>query len=232
MSEGSGRHTPETRARILDAAEALFVEHGLEGTSMRMITGRAGVNLAAVNYHFGSKERLIREIFEHRVRPLNRRCLAALEGHIAHAQESGQAVRPEDILEAFLQPALELAADTEHGGQRFMCLLGRTHTESSPFMRRLLAELYRDTLRRFLDVLCESLPAIPREEMLWRFYFMMGSTAYAIAGTDNLQVFGGCFEEQDPADLSPRLMSFLLAGLRAPLPERLAPPDPADGAAV
>jgi len=57
----------ETREKILDAAEALFAEHGFEGASMRMITARAGVNLAAVNYHFGSKENLLREIFRRRL---------------------------------------------------------------------------------------------------------------------------------------------------------------------
>ncbi|TVP87603.1 MAG: TetR/AcrR family transcriptional regulator [Thioalkalivibrio sp.] len=229
MSQTSARHTAETRARILDTAEALFVEHGLDGTSMRMITGRAGVNLAAVNYHFGSKENLIREVFEQRVQALNRRCIDALDRYADEARQSGRALRPGDLLEAFLQPVFELAADTENGGYRFMRLLGRTHSEVSPFMRRLLAELYGDTLQRFLDVLCGSLPGVPREEVHWRVHFMMGATSYAIAGTDNLQVFGGQLDQQDPAELVPRLLSFLLAGLRAPLPERTEPPDPPVG---
>ena len=71
VSTTTGRHGPETRGRILDAAEALFVEHGLEATSMRMITALAGVNLAAVNYHFGSKENLIQEVFRRRLGELN-----------------------------------------------------------------------------------------------------------------------------------------------------------------
>ena len=226
MSARAAKNSPETRARILDAAETLFVEHGLDGTSMRMITSRAGVNLAAINYHFGSKDSLIQEIFERRVQALNQRRLEALDRAVANARQFGRAVRPSQILEAFFQPALELAADTEHGGHRFMRLLGRTHTETSPFMRRLLADLYGETLQRFLAALCGSLPGVPREEILWRFYFMMGATSYAIAGTDNLQVFDGRFDQQDPAQLIPRLMSFLLGGLRAPLPERLAPPVP------
>lgn len=232
MSQTAGRHAPETRARILEAAEGLFIEHGLEGTSMRMITGRAGVNLAAVNYHFGSKESLIREMFAQRVEALNRRRLEALDRSVAQARHVGRAVRPSEILEAFFQPALELAADTDHGGHRFMRLLGRTHTETSPFMRRFLAELYGDTLQRFLAALCGSLPGVPREEILWRFYFMMGATSYAVAGMDNLQIFGGRLDQPDPAELIPRLMAFLLAGLRAPLPERLEPPGPPDGDAA
>ena len=226
MSRISARHTAQTRARILDVAEALFVEHGLDGTSMRMITGRAGVNLAAVNYHFGSKESLIREVFEQRVQVLNRRCLDALDRCVAKDRQSGRASHPGDLLEAFFGPVFELAADTENGGHRFMRLLGRTHSEVSPFIRGLLAELYGDTLHRFLDRLCASLPDAPREEVHWRVYFMIGATSYAIAGTDNLQVFGGRVEQQDPAELIPRLMAFLVAGLRASPPGRTEARDP------
>lgn len=231
MSRNSARHTAETRALILDAAEALFVEHGLDGTSMRMITGRAGVNLAAVNYHFGSKESLIREVFEQRVQVLNRRCIDALDRCVAGGEQAGRASHPGDLLEAFFRPVFELAADTENDGCRFMRLLGRTHSEVSPFIRGLLAELYGDTLQRFVDVLCASLPGVPREEVHWRVYFMIGATSYAIAGTDNLRVFGGRVDQQDPAELTPRLMAFLLAGLRAPPPARMEARDPPAGEA-
>src|ERR671936_254385 len=61
----------ETRTRILDAAEELFMQHGFEGTSMRQLTARAGVNLAAVNYHFGSKHALIEALFRRRLDPMN-----------------------------------------------------------------------------------------------------------------------------------------------------------------
>lgn len=191
---------------------------------MRMITGQAGVNLAAVNYHFGTKESLIQEIFEKRLDALNGRRVAALDEVVAHARRSGRALRPSEVLEAFFRPALELAADTEQGGHRFMRLLGRTHTETSPFVQRFLAGRYAETLQRFLAVLCAALPGVPREEILWRFYFMMGATSYAIAGTDNLQVFEGRFDQHDPTQLIPRLMAFLLGGLAAPLPGQLEGP--------
>ena len=82
MSETTHKQTPETRERILDAAEGLFMAHGFEATSMRMITGMAHVNLAAVNYHFGTKDALIHEVFRRRLRDLNRRRLAALSAEI------------------------------------------------------------------------------------------------------------------------------------------------------
>lgn len=206
---------PETRDRILDAAEALFVEHGFEATSMRMITSRAGANIAAVNYHFGTKDALIQEVFGRRLTELNRQRLAALDR--LQAEAAGEPLKPSRIVEAFFGTALALAADTEHGGHTFMRLLGRTYTEPNAFVRQFLAEEYAEVLQRFLDALYGALPDVPREEILWRFHFMMGAMSYAIAGTDALQLFAGKFDDADPQRLMPRLMSFLLGGLRAPL---------------
>lgn len=209
------RHGPETRNRILDAAEELFVEHGLDATSMRMITTKAGVNLAAVNYHFGSKGSLIQEVFQRRLTDLNRARLAALDA--LEQQAGGAPIKPSKVVEGFFGPALAMACDTEHGGRTFMQLLGRTYTEPNAFVRQFLAEEYAEVLDRFLGALYRSLPGVPHEEILWRFHFMMGATSYAIAGTDALQLFAGKFDDADPSRLMPRLMSFLLGGLRAPL---------------
>lgn len=206
---------PETRDRILDAAESLFVEHGFEATSMRMITSRAGANIAAVNYHFGSKDALIQEVFERRLTELNRQRLATLDR--LQDEAKGEPLKPSRIVEAFFGTALELAADTEHGGHTFMRLLGRTYTEPNAFVRKFMAEEYAEVLERFLGALYSALPDVPREEILWRFHFMMGAMSYAIAGTDSLQLFAGNFDDADPQRLMPRLMSFLLGGLRAPL---------------
>lgn len=217
MSDASRASVPDTRDRLLDAAETLFVEHGFEGTSTRMITGAARANLAAVNYHFGSKDALIQEVFRRRLVELNRQRLAALDR--LEAEAGGMPVRPSGIVGAFFGTALQLAADTEHGGHTFMRLLGRTNTEPNAFIRQFLAEEYAGVLGRFLPALYRALPDVPREEILWRFHFMMGAMSYAIAGTDGLQLFAGRFDDADPARLMPRLMSFLLGGLRAPLAE-------------
>lgn len=214
----NGRPGPETRNKILDAAESLFVEHGLEATSMRMITAMAGVNLAAVNYHFGNKEKLIQEIFQRRLAELNRQRLAELDLLEQCMAAKASPIKPSQVLDAFFRPALALATDTIGGGHTFMQLLGRTYTEPNAFIRKFLAEEYAETLQRFLTALYSSLPTVPREEILWRFHFMMGAMSYAIAGTDALRLFAGEFDEE-PSRLMPRLMSFLLGGLRAPLPE-------------
>jgi AcrR family transcriptional regulator len=211
------QHT-DTRERILDAAESLFVEHGFEATSMRMITGRAGVNLAAINYHFGSKEALIQDVFRRRLTWLNQERLRALERYEAEAK--GAPLKPHQIVEAFFGVSLRMAADTEHGGHTFMRLLGRTYTEPTAFVRQFLADEYAAVVPRFKQALFRSLPDVPPEEILWRFHFMLGAMSYAIAGTDALQLMAEYeLDEKDPGALARRLMPFLLGGLRAPLAE-------------
>ena len=223
MSLTEARQSPDTRERILDAAEALFVEHGFEATSMRLITGRAGVNLAAINYHFGSKEALIQDVFRRRLTWLNEERLRALEKFEKEAK--GAPLKAHQIVETFFGVSLRMAADTVHGGHTFMRLLGRTYTEPSAFVRQFLADEYAAVVPRFKQALFRALPDVPPEEILWRFHFMLGAMSYAIAGTDALQLVSGCeLDEKDPGALARRLMPFLLGGLRAPLPEQAAKP--------
>lgn len=219
MSQAEAKHHLDTRERILDAAEALFVEHGFEATSMRMITGRAGVNLASVNYHFGSKEALIHEVFRRRLAWLNHERLGALDRLEKEAE--GAPLKPHQIVEAFFGVSLRMAADTDRGGHTFMRLLGRTYTEPAAFVRQFLADEYAAVVPRFKIALFRALPDVPPEEILWRFHFMLGAMSYAIAGTDALQLVAEYeLDEKDPGALARRLMPFLLGGLRAPLADQ------------
>ncbi len=210
--------TPQdTRDRILDAAERLFVEHGFDGTSMRMITGAANANLAAVNYHFGSKDALVQAVFRRRLTALNQERLTELD--LLEAEAGGATIKPSRIVEAFFGTALRMAADTEHGGRTFMRLLARTYNEPNAFVREFLAEEYAEVMDRFLGALFAALPEVPRAEILWRFHFMTGAMAFAISGLGGLYELADISAADDnPQRLLPRLMSFLLGGLRAPLP--------------
>ena len=100
-----------TKERILGAAEELFAQHGFAGTSLRQVTSRADVNIAAVNYHFGSKENLVNEVFRRRMDDMTAARLSLLEK--ALAERPGQL---EPILAAFVEPALALAQDRHGGG--------------------------------------------------------------------------------------------------------------------
>mgnify|MGYP002776035193 FL=1 len=214
--------TVDTRERILDAGERLFMAHGYEGTSMRQITGEAGVNLAAVNYHFGSKESLMQEVFRRRLDWLNEERMRALDA--LEAEAAGQALKPSAIVDAFFGTLLRMAGDENRGGMTFLRLLGRTLTEPSEFIRAFLAHEYQAVMDRYKEALFKALPEVPKAEIVWRFHFMLGATSYAIAGTDALRlVTDWQIEDEDSTDrldrLVPRLMSFLIGGLRAPLPQ-------------
>ena len=137
-----------TKARILDAAESLFMEHGFEATSLRLITQAAGVNLAAVNYHFGSKEELFEAVLTRRLDPMNLARLARLDRY-----EAAVAPTPlgcERILAALFIPALELARDPARGGANFLRLLGRAYADPAPFIRQFLSAQYAPMIARFV----------------------------------------------------------------------------------
>ena len=204
----------ETRTRILDAAEELFMQHGFEGTSMRALTTRAGVNLAAVNYHFGSKDALIEAVFRRRLDPVNLARIAELEKLEANGNLSA-----EKIIRAFIVPSLRLVEDAKGGGRNFIRLLGRSYSEPAKAIRVLIGQLYAPAMERYKAALERALPHMPREELVWRMHFMFGTLAYTLAATDTVQLIAGAKPEDryDAQLLEERLAAFLIAGLNAPL---------------
>jgi AcrR family transcriptional regulator len=207
----------ETRTRILDAAEELFMQHGFGATSMRLLTAKAGVNLAAVNYHFGSKDALIEAVFRRRVDPMNAARVAELEK--LEADAAGRPLSPEAIIRAFIGPSLRLVEDAKSGGRNFIRLLGRSYSEPSKPIRALIGQLYGGTMQRYKSALELALPQMPPDELVWRMHFMFGTLSYTLAATDTVQLIAGCKPEDryDARLLEERLASFLAAGLTAPL---------------
>jgi len=208
-----------TKGRILDAAEALFMEHGFEATSLRLITAAAAVNLAAVNYHFGSKEELFQAVLTRRLDPMNQARVALLERYESEAAPAP--VPCERILAALFIPALALARDPPRGGSNFLRLLGRAYADPAPFIRRFLSQQYAAMIARFKDAFAHALPQLPRKELSWRLHFIMGALSYTLAGTDALKIIAELNPVETGNDeiLLRRLAPFLLAGLTAPLPE-------------
>jgi len=207
----------ETRTRILDAAEELFMQHGFEGTSMRTLTAQASVNLAAVNYHFGSKDALIEAVFRRRLDPMNTARIAELDRLEAAAGASPPPI--EAIIRAFLRTSLAMIEDAKGGGRNFIRLLGRAYTEPSKPIRALIGQLYAPAMARWKGAFERALPDLPKDELIWRMHFMFGTLAYTLAATDTVQLIAGCKPEDryDAALLEERLTAFLHAGLVAPL---------------
>jgi len=224
------RNGQDTRERIFDAAETLFLEHGFDGTSLRMVTARADANVGAVNYHFGGKEGLFREMLARRLDPLHEARLALLAEH-RHAAR-GAALGCEQVLAAMFIPALALARDPGRGGRDFLRLLGRAYVDPSPLVREFLSGRYAPAIESFKEAFAAALPDIPRRELAWRLHFMMGALAYTLAGADAWRLIAALSppshppETDDDERLLRRLAPFLVAGLKAPLPD-LDAPEPA-----
>lgn len=200
----------DTKERILDAAERLFESRGFAGTSLRAITSRAGVNVAAVHYHFGSREALLRAVLARRIEPINRARLARLA-----ALEARPAATLEEILEAFLAPALEvLRADASTAR-----LAGLILHEPADHARELVEELFGEVARRFHAALTRRLAHLEPDEVLERLRFAVGVLVHHLAGHDPLAPDAG---PSGPALASARshgslagMVAFLAAGFRA-----------------
>ncbi len=209
--------TTDTRDRLLDAAERLFSEQGLEATSLRSITAQASANLASIHYHFGSKEALIQEVFARRLGPLNDERLRLLDNV---EREAGDAPPPlEAILEAFISPPLRLRLGPKREGRDICRLMGRIYFEPSELTMNIL-EQFDEVVQRFTSTLARTLPDLSQPELMWRFFFMIGSMAMMLVGADVIKekTHGIC----DPSDLDAtlrRLVNFASAGIRDPLSE-------------
>jgi len=213
------RASQATRDRLLKAAESLFLVHGYDGTSARMITAEARANLAAINYHFGGKEGLFQAMLARRLDDLHAERLALLDAYERVA--AGRALTCERILAALFVPALRLAREPRRGGKDFLRLLGRAYVDPSPRLREFLSERYAPSIARFKEAFARALPRIAPRELTWRLHFMMGALAYTLAGADAWKLIAAL----NPADaandqlLLRRLAPFLIAGLQAPLPD-------------
>ena len=207
--------SPDTKTRILDVAEGLFMEHGFEATSLRQLTSAAGVNLAAVNYHFGSKEELFQSVLTRRLDQMNQERIELLEK--LEREAGGKPLSVEKILSSMLIPALRLARDERRGGKNFLRLLGRAYADPAPFIRHFLSQQYVEMIGRYKEAFLKSLPHLSRQELTWRLHFVMGALSYTLAGTDALKLFAEATATTNNDELLlQRLAPFLVAGLKAP----------------
>jgi AcrR family transcriptional regulator len=206
-----------TKERILDTAESLFMEHGFEATGLRQITTDAGVNLAAVHYHFGGKEELFEAVLTRRLDPMNQERVALLDELEAAARS--KPLTCEAIIGAMFIPALKLARDKARGGKNFLRLLGRAYADPAPFIRQFLSAEYAPMIARFKAAFGRTLPHLPPRELSWRLHFLMGAMSYTLAGTDVLKLISAINPIDTANDelLLRRLGPFLVAGLQAPL---------------
>jgi AcrR family transcriptional regulator len=201
-----------TKAAILAAAERLFALHGFQNVSVRDITARAGVNLASVNYHFGSKDALLFEIFRRRTAELNRERARML--HEAAARHGGKPpVR--DILTALFAPPVRWSSP-DHERQIAVQFIIRARSEGTEAMREVLSTDVSH-LRRFADALITALPRLAPEVVYWRLHFALGMLHNnRFAEFDRLHILSeGATRESDTESLLRRMVDFAEAGFSA-----------------
>jgi Transcriptional regulator len=199
-----------TKDRILSAAEELFAQHGFAGTSLRQVTSLATVNIAAVNYHFGSKENLINEVFRRRMDVMSAQRLQQLEAAVR--DHPGQL---EPILAAFIEPALALAQD-RNGGAAFVRVIARAYAEHNESLRRFLSDHYGHVLREFGKAIAGCLPGLDKETLYWRLDFLAGALTYAMSDFGLIKRPPGASEAAHRARAARELIRFAAAGLQAP----------------
>ena len=197
-----------TKERILGAAELLFAQRGFDGASLRQLTTVAGVNLAAVNYHFGSKEKLVEQVFRRRLDALNAHRLAEL----AKVTSNRQATL-EEVLSAYIRPALEVSH--EGNGALFMRVLARAFAEHDDTLRQFLSENYGHVMRQFTAEFARLLPRLSKEELYWRIDLVTGALTLAMSGFGMIQRKGDISEHAYLEQTVQHLVRFSAAGLSA-----------------
>ena len=194
----------DTKQRILDSAEKLFGENGYASTSLRQIISEAQVNLAAIHYHFGSKEGLLDEVIMRKAGPMNERRLRLLDQFESEAAPESASV--EKIVVAFILPALLIDKSPE-----FVKLMGRVHAEG--LMPEIARRNFQPTIDRFLSAFHKALPDMPAKELIWKSHFALGALAHALTTRPEFYQESAV---ESPMGIAARLVAFVSSGFRAP----------------
>jgi AcrR family transcriptional regulator len=203
----------DTVTRILDSAEQLFAEKGFAETSLRMITTRAKVNLAAVNYHFGSKKDLIQAVFARFLSPFTAKLSKELDAVVEVKGDPDF----QDVLGVLAKTMLTgiESSDKYNKLSVFMRLLGLAYTQAQGHLRRFLHENYSQTYARFIGYLKAAHPQLSSEEIFWRIHFAIGAAVFTMSSLEVLRNMAQADTGKDSSveDVMQQLIPFLAAAL-------------------
>ncbi|PCI62495.1 MAG: TetR family transcriptional regulator [Gammaproteobacteria bacterium] len=204
-----------TKNRILDAAEKLFADKGFNGTSLREITSLAEVNLAAVNYHFGSKKELIKAVMSRYMNELS----PNLELALTNVCDSSDKPSLVAVFSAFVEPLLALNHFKENGTSNFLQLLGRGYTDSQGFLRWFLTTRYPTLINGFVAAVHKAYPELSAEDMFWRLHFTMGTIVFTMSSSDALMdIAKNDFDRNvDISGVIKQVIPYVAAGVGAPI---------------
>jgi AcrR family transcriptional regulator len=206
----------DTKERLLDAAEAVIAREGYRAASLRAITAQAGVNLAAANYHFGSKRGLLSAVLARRLHPFNAARLARIAAVRAAARREGRLPQVREVLTAIVEGTL-IRGRQAQGIEQFFAFIGRSSFDPDLTVQTAFSGFMRPAFEAMLAALAETLPELPREVLSWRLQFVIGAMARVQHLTRQRQAAlpRSCRPLQ-PAALARELASFIEGGIQAP----------------
>lgn len=216
------RAAGKTRETILDCAELQFAERGFHAVSIRDITRAAGVDVALVNYHFGSKQLLFESVFMRRAELLNEERMRRLESVVAKARPKAASI--EEIIDAFTHPLLDRSARGGAGWKAYFALIAQVNN-STQFGGLLMTRYFDPVVHAFIAALRHAMPSCDERDLYWSYHFLSGALTLTFAETgriDNLSQ-GAC-RSSDLASVHERLVPYVAAGFRA-LCARKRPPE-------
>ncbi len=206
------------KERLLISAERLFTEKGYNGVSVRDIAAGAKVTVGSIRYHFGSKEDLLKAVFERLVRPLSEQRRGRIEG--VYKESRGQVLDVCKVLEAALEPVFRLSREND----TYRRLIGRSSTDPTAEVKKLMRELYQPDKTNVHKALRRACPHLPRTEFYWRYFCYYGATQYVLADVGRMQMIAGKkFDSSDPDVALKYVIPFLAAGMLAPSIEKKKP---------
>lgn len=203
----------DAKEKILEVARDLFAHNGYEVTSLRAITAKAEVNLASVNYHFGSKVKLIAEILSQAFRPLTEARLNLLEKAVLASHPQKPTL--EAVLEAFIRPCLEMCSDPSK--ETTVKLFERALAEEKEVFAQVIERDINPSILKFSDAFAKALPDVPREEILWRLHFTIGTVIHTTCHHRDLFSLPGMTCKLDKETALQRIITYTAAGFRAEL---------------
>ena len=217
MNEVDEPDVSSTRTNLLDAAERLFAENGVEATSVRDITKAAGANQGAINYHFQTKDKLVIEVFARRLKPVTEQALAKLD-----ALESAARVPSlEEVLEALVRPMVEDETSGKRRNDDFLRLISRSFQEPSAEVKEFMAQTMGRMAMRFDEAILRAVPGLSRGELFWCVQFLVGAMHHGMerwSRFDTMPVpptIKRHMKRPDRDGFIQRLVSFAAAGVRA-----------------
>jgi AcrR family transcriptional regulator len=216
-TEEATARKPNMREAILAAAEELFSINGFNAVSVRDIAQAAGANPGSVTYHFKTKDGLLLEIYQRHCGPMNLRRseLLAAARRVRDLND-----RLEAIVRAYVLPAFSSGSDLAGGGARFTRLRAVMSAEGNAVAGKIIAQTFDDTSHAFIDAIGESLPHVPRTEIVWRCHFLLGALYYTLVTPERVsRLARGEADGSDSANAIEQLVRSTVASLQAPAPD-------------